>query len=440
MVEMSREGFYLPSYRMVNFRRVSYLAVPDYGRMALAIIVLLLFVKYMVDECHQMRERWEDPVEDGSPHWDKSEREEKARQALKKKIVGNEESSGCRPVLSKVLFGEWANFKEGTCARRCADKMREVFSIIIRPYFYEVFNYFDIVFIACFLALIAMHFVQMVMEMSIDLDVMDDVFVATTFRVAQVHTAQKFLFGWACFFAWLKMFEYLRLTQSFAVMFFIIVGMIEKLMSFLVILLVGLLAFTSVDFLILGNSRARSMTFLDSLISRFSGSLGDVDFESARESEPFWGEFILVLFIIFAVLLLLNLLIAVMSEAYNEIKEVAAARWAYVQMEMLLEERAGKQESGNKLFSKRRRLSATTIKESPAVGGGAQEASTSSKAAARGDDAKGIDASSIELTVANSDVVEESKGDDDETKGGETKSEAPSAPLLSSVNPTMHEV
>ena len=138
-----------------------------------------------------------------------------------------------------------------------------------------VFNYFDIVFIACFLALIAMHFVQMVMEMSIDLDVVDDVFVATTFRVAQVHTAQKFLFGWACFFAWFKMFEYLRLTQSFAVMFFIIIGMIEKLMSFLVILLVGLLAFTSVDFLVLGSSRARSMTFLDSLISRFSGSLGD---------------------------------------------------------------------------------------------------------------------------------------------------------------------
>ena len=53
-----------------------------------------------------------------------------------------------------------------------------------------------------------------------------------------------------------------------------------------------------------------------------------MDFESARESEPFWGEFILVLFIIFAVLLLLNLLIAVMSEAYEEIKEVAAARWA----------------------------------------------------------------------------------------------------------------
>ena len=49
----------------------------------------------------------------------------------------------------------------------------------------------------------------------------------------------------------------------------------------------------------------------------------------------------MIFFILVAVLLLLNLLIAVMSEAYEEVKEVAEARWAYVQMEMLLEYDAG---------------------------------------------------------------------------------------------------
>ncbi len=141
--------------------------------------------------------------------------------------------------------------------------------------FPKVFNYFDIIFLACFVSLIVLHFVQMAMEMDIDLETEDEVFVATTFRVAQIHTARRFLFGFSAFFGWCKMFEYLRITQSFAVMFFIIVGMVGKLVSFLVILLVGLLAFTSLDFLTLGTSRARSATFLDSFISRFSGSLGD---------------------------------------------------------------------------------------------------------------------------------------------------------------------
>ena len=78
----------------------------------------------------------------------------------------------------------------------------------------------------------------------------------------------------------------------------------------------------------LGTTRHRSSTLVNSLISRFSGTLGDVDFESARESQPFWGEFLLVIFVVFMVLLLLNLLIAVMSEAYEEVKELAEARWA----------------------------------------------------------------------------------------------------------------
>ena len=133
------------------------------------------------------------------------------------------------------------------------------------------------------------------------------------------------------------MFEYLRIRESFATMFFIIWGMMAKLGSFIVILMVVLLAFTSLDFVAFGSSRGRSMAFMSSLVSRFQGSLGDVDFESAAELDQDWGMAFLVFFIFVAVLLLLNLLIAVMSEAYEEVKEVAEARWAYVQMEMLVE-------------------------------------------------------------------------------------------------------
>lgn len=133
------------------------------------------------------------------------------------------------------------------------------------------------------------------------------------------------------------MFEYLRIRESFATMFFIIWGMMAKLGSFVVILMVVLLAFTSLDFIAFGSARGRSQTFLASLVSRFQGSLGDVDFEGAASLDRDWGTFVLIFFIFVAVLLLLNLLIAVMSEAYEEVKEVAEARWAYVQMEMLVE-------------------------------------------------------------------------------------------------------
>ena len=132
------------------------------------------------------------------------------------------------------------------------------------------------------------------------------------------------------------MFEYLRIRESFATMFFIIWGMMARLASFVVILMVVLLAFTSLDFIAFGSARGRSQTFMGSLISRFQSSLGDVDFESAASMDRNWGMFVLIFFIFVAVLLLLNLLIAVMSEAYEEVKETAEARWAYVQIEMLV--------------------------------------------------------------------------------------------------------
>ena len=84
------------------------------------------------------------------------------------------------------------------------------------------------------------------------------------------------------------MFEYIRIRESFATMFFIIVGMMAKLGSFVVILMIVLFAFTSLDFIAFGSSRGRSRTFMASFVSRFQGAIGDVDFESA--AVRFWPE------------------------------------------------------------------------------------------------------------------------------------------------------
>jgi hypothetical protein len=74
-----------------------------------------------------------------------------------------------------------------------------------------------------------------------------------------------------------------------------------------------------------------------------------------------WGMFVLILFVFIAVLLLLNLLIAVMSEAYEEVKEVAEARWAYVQMEMLMEYK-GNQEDKNEITAAVEIVSASLLR------------------------------------------------------------------------------
>ena len=47
---------------------------------------------------------------------------------------------------------------------------------------------------------------------------------------------------------------------------------------------------TSLDFIAFGSSRGRSRTFMASLMSRFQGSIGDVDFESAASLDSFYDK------------------------------------------------------------------------------------------------------------------------------------------------------
>ena len=89
------------------------------------------------------------------------------------------------------------------------------------------------VFMACFVLVIILHCTLLVMESQLDLNT--DAFVATTFHIAWYNKWLAIMFGGSVFLGWFKMFEYLRLTQSFAIMFFIIVGMIGKVRSIMVI-------------------------------------------------------------------------------------------------------------------------------------------------------------------------------------------------------------
>lgn len=65
---------------------------------------------------------------------------------------------------------------------------------------------------------------------------------------------------------------------------------------------------------------------MKSLFTSFRASLGDIDFQGIIELDSSIGILFSVLAAFLLVILLLNLLIAVMSEAYDEVKETAEAR------------------------------------------------------------------------------------------------------------------
>ena len=226
MVEMPSTGVYMPSFQFRNFPRVSYSFsnTSDIARLVLEVIFLAYFFAiYLVAECKQVGVRWEDPVEKNSPHWNLSPAEENkmsgetakkfekrleiARISLKKTI---EES---KPTLGSILLGN-LNFKNER-ARGIVSNIKKLGDyVVIRPYFYEAFSYFDIGLILCFAFAIILQVVQLVQEMNaLPKICAGNEFVSGSFVIAQTHVARMYLIAFGSFFCWCKVRQRVRVVS-----------------------------------------------------------------------------------------------------------------------------------------------------------------------------------------------------------------------------------
>ena len=392
IVEISRAGLYFSSFHLMEFPLLAYSAPMDFLRLAIEVLFLLCFIVYVVDEYRSTQETWEENVNKGSDMWKLPSRLgvhsrywgdklEAARKSLALQLttpdvvidhvsklavtrvraplprkgtntrrssilrLNNQLSTDKKPRLLNLLGIPAPEIphpmKPGYKSRKWAARLYVRFNVVVRPYFFDPLNWSDVITCLSFMTAIIFHVLQLIREISCIPDGDGgDAFSGGPFEIARLHQTRMYLLGVSVFLCWIKLFEYLRLNEKFATMFFIIIGMMSKITSFVTILLVVLLAFTSLDFIAFGGARARSDTFLASLGANFEATLGDVDFTSAEKLDvPFGslGVLILIVFILVCVLVLLNLLIAHMTDAYTEVNESANARWAFIQFAQMLE-------------------------------------------------------------------------------------------------------
>ena len=202
MVEMSQTGVYMPSFQFRTFPRVSYsfTNTRDIARLVLEVIFLIyLCGNHIVGECTNLGERWEDPVKEDAPHWKAGDEKE---QDVRKDLALRIEST--KPTLGSILVGN-LEF-DGERAQRvisCIKKWGDC--VVIRPYFYEAFNYFDIGLILCFAAAVILQVVQLVAEMTaLPKICAGNAFVPGTFVISQMHSARMYLIAFGSFFCWCK--------------------------------------------------------------------------------------------------------------------------------------------------------------------------------------------------------------------------------------------
>ena len=101
-------------------------------------------------------------------------------------------------------------------------------------------------------------------------------------------------------------------------MVFVIFGMVKKLVSFGVVLGVFYLAFGITDYLLFFSAIQDKSTIFKTILGQIrASSLGDIDFEVYQQAHQVVGVIFFFGFVFIMIVLLLNLLIAVMGEAYE---------------------------------------------------------------------------------------------------------------------------
>ena len=212
----------------------------------------------------------------------------------------------------------------------------------------------DVALILLFFVTIALHLVAWDMAKRIDWDATDRwVDVSTLSLVSRV---KMYLLAWNVFICCFKTLDYIKINKTFAVPVIIIGGMLKKLVSFFfifVIFLVAFAAFNYVSYGMSGSGSAENNAGLGiTMVQSFRGSLGDVDFDAAKDQDFGFSQVMTLLMSFLTVILVLNLLIAVMSEAYEDVKDTAEARWCYAQFVEMHKQR--EQKKAAKMHARKR--------------------------------------------------------------------------------------
>ncbi|GBG31019.1 Ankyrin repeat domain-containing protein 17 [Hondaea fermentalgiana] len=322
-LEMTAAGGIFSGQRWETRKLVSYTSDRDMRNIWIEVALVIYLIRYFTFEIRSMFDRW------GANHKDHAPK-------FWRPLLMDTDKAIAFFLENQKTFRVFASLPDSVGMSICLRQTRR----IIPPYWINPFNYVDICIMIIFLALTSVHaHVASQVLARLDMwhtDSAQDTFIDIS-DVLWYANVRQHLLAFAVFLCYIKSLEFLQVSASMAIPVIIIGGMLTQLLSFFLIFAVFILAFGLFDFVLYGLTYEPASSVLRALVATFRASLGDLDFDGKYELDRTLGIFMTVLSASLLVILLLNLLIAIMNEAYEETKDSAEARWCYMQFRMIVE-------------------------------------------------------------------------------------------------------
>jgi hypothetical protein len=125
---------------------------------------------------------------------------------------------------------------------------------------------------------------------------------------------------------WFKAIPILSLSKTFMVMAKTIEKAAAHVSGFLVVFCMIMFGFTHAHVIMYGERLKNFQSLPSAFFALLKALLGDFEFDQLRQANPYAGPLFFIIFIVLSVFVVLNMLIAIISEAYQEAKEEAESR------------------------------------------------------------------------------------------------------------------
>lgn len=218
------------------------------------------------------------------------------------------------------------------------------------------FNLIDLGHFHLFLLLAFFHFASLANTYNVDWDSLTSVdgkarsilgHLSTASSAVQYAEVRLFLLGIYIFLTFVKLLDRMRVRESLHVL--IIEEMFKKIFTFLIVMSVCVIGFSFTAFAArLGGAQgpmggtptgvSGGDSFVAAFVSQMRQLIGEIDYETAYNAAPHFGLLFCVITFLVLPVLLMNLLVAIMLEAYETVRDYAAARFCYLQLMAYSEE------------------------------------------------------------------------------------------------------
>jgi len=128
------------------------------------------------------------------------------------------------------------------------------------------------------------------------------------------------------FLNWFKMIAYLSYIPTFALLTDTLGVAAPEIFGFSFVFFIVFIGFAQAHAMVFSGRREGYRTLGNSMYMLLRSLLGDFDFEEVRLAEPTVGPLFFVLFICLAVFVILNMLIAIVSDSYSTCREMMALK------------------------------------------------------------------------------------------------------------------